>query len=968
MTNTADYIKLCNEAIDWVEKYKPDQYEQRFLDIVEQRRILKQIQSTMSDNPAIAAYGKSQVGKSYLMSNLLQDKGKPFIVKSDGREYDFINEMNPRTQKTEATGVVTRFSSFDSCPERFKEEHPIMMRALSVTDIVMVLAEGYYNDIVDFTSPSVAEIEEYADEIRKKYASYSRSSRSAVSADDVLDMKAYFNKYINNAQEIKKSCFFDKIALIIEAVPVSDLTRIFSFLWNNDNNLSNLFRRFVNLLERLDFARYVYLPAEALLHHEKNENTIMSVQCLNGLNEPDARMTDVFLCSGLNQFTTVSNVSKSELSGICAEIVLKIPKEFLDSSDSYSFDMIMDAQVISQLGDGIVKKDILRRTDLLDFPGARSRQQQLAEKLSDPKVLTNVLLRGKVAYLFNMYCEARMINILMYCHHNESNDVTSIPMLLNNWVEKYIGNSPEVRASKLKTLNGISPLFYVATMFNVDMKYNVNSREANKSDGLDGRWEARFDKVLTKECFGGSMSWYRNWEGHDSLFKNSYLLRDFKYSGVGESNLYEGFAASGSEIQWIIPQNSHTPADQLAERAKEYYSDLRNSFITNKYVKSLFENPALSWDVAASRNNDGALYIIQRLGDVCSLISDFRKNQCADDMKAAIKAVYRAVADFYVSQDEEVILRENIRKAKTIHREMDMACNSDNYFFGHLLQSLQLNENEVLNLVHSLIQGNQLNNDVQTFSDYEIIFTRCSRFEGCNHDDDRWDRLISVYGFIDRQDAKDYLRKKDVDPNILFRRTFERKKNSYRIAERIMDLWTDKIRRIDTLKRFTTDGNFDPVVMEYLVSQLINSSKDLDLESHLAETIADHVNVTNISTVSEGLIADVLTETVNEFVNDFGFRYLDEETAEQAEKTAASEPALSLKYIKKVLPEEVSEEYITGLFNGMSSKSAPLTPAFENNYFKWLEYIVVAFISHLSCPDYNREANDKLSIIMEGLK
>lgn len=968
MNHIAEYIKLCNDAIDWVAKYKPEQFEQRFFEIVDQRRVLKQLQATMSDNPAIAAYGKSQVGKSYLMSNLLQDKGKPFIVKSDNAEYDFIDKMNPRTQKTEATGVVTRFSSFESCPDRFKEEHPIMMRALSVADIVNVLAEGYYNDITDFTSLGELEIEELIDNLKKRYSVQTNKSDKAVSADDILDMKAYFSKYINNAQTFKKSCFFDKLALFIEQVPVDELHMVFSPIWNNDVNLTALFIRFVNLLKRLEFSRYVYLPAEALLHHEKNENTIMSVQCLNGLNNHNGLTTEVFVCIEGNRFKTISDVNKSELSGICAEIVLKIPEEFLDSSASFSFDMISDPQVRAILGSGEVKKDILKQTDLLDFPGARSRQQQLAEKLSEPKVLTNVLLRGKVAYLFNMYCEARMINILMFCHFNESNDVTSIPLLLNNWVNKYIGNTPDIRAAKLKDLNGISPLFYIATMFNIDMKYNVNSADANKGTGLESRWEARFDKVLANECFGGSMSWYKNWDAPGTLFNNSYLLRDFKYSGIGESNLYEGFAANGEESQWIIPMNSHTPKENLEQRAIEYYHELRLSFINNKYVKGLFENPALSWDVAASKNNDGALYIIQRLGAVCKLISDFRATQCKDDMKSAVKAVYRAISDFFVSQDEEIILKENIRKAKTINREMDMACNADNYFFGHLIQCLQLREDETLKLVHSLFQGNKLNNDIQTFSEYEIIFTRCKKFESCSNDEERWERLISVYGFFDKEETEQYLQSRNINPDILFRRTFERKKNSFRIAEEIVRFWIDKLQSIDTLKKFTSDGQFDPVVMGYLISQIITTEKEIDLESHLADAIAEDVNVTNLANANEGLVSDVLTETINEFIMDFGYRYLNEETKSQAEKTIKSDPMLALTYITKQQPDTVSEEYITGLFDGISSKTNPLTPSFENNYFKWMEYIVIAFLSHLTCPDYNREANDKLSIIMEGLR
>lgn len=968
MTNIQKYIDYCNDAIDWMAKYKPEHYYQRFLDIVDQRRILKQIKSTLSDNPAIAAYGKSQVGKSYLMSNLLQDNGKPFIVKSDGGEYDFINQMNPRTTKTEATGVVTRFSSFESCPDRYKEAHPIMMRALSVSDIAMVIAEGYYNDITDFTSPGETEIEEFADSIRNKYKGMPRNSVIAVSADDILDMKAYFNKYINNAQTFKKSCFFDKLALVIESVPINDFAGVFSTLWNSDPNLTALFTRFVALLTRLKFARYVYLPAEALLHHERNENTIMSVQCLNGISNQNGPVTDVYLCGGDNTFTTVSNVSKSELSGICAEVVLKIPQEFLESSASYSFEMINDPVVREKMGDGIVKKDILKKTDLLDFPGARSRQQQLAQKLSDSKVLTNVLLRGKVAYLFNMYCEARMINILMYCHHNESNDVTSIPLLLNNWVDKYIGETPEKRADKLRSLHGISPLFYIATMFNIDMSYNVNSAEANESAGLEGRWEARFDKVLIKECFGASMGWYKNWDAEDSLFRNSYLLRDFKYSGVGGSNLYEGFGATGSERKWMIPANNHTPENELVERGKKYYEAMRASFIGNKYVGRLFEDPALSWDVAATMNNDGALYIIQRLGQVCDMIAEFRSKQCADDVKAAVKAVYRAIADYYVSQDGEVILRENIRKSKTIHREMDMACNNDNYFFGHLIQNLQLRENDALFIVHSLIQGNKLNDKSQNFSQYEIIFMHCDKFKGCANDEERWDRLISVYGFLDRDEAEKYLESKGVDPVILFRSNFERKRNSYIIAAEILSYWENRIQSIDTLKQFTSNGQFDPVVMGYLIGQIIQTSHILDLESHLSDAIAGFVNVTNISTVNEGLVADVLAEVVNEFVVDLGYGYLTADEIANAKKTAHSDSALTLKYLEFEQPDDVSEEYLTDLFDGNAGEPAPLTPAFENNYFKWLDFVVIAFISHLTCPDYNREANDKLAIIMEGLK
>jgi hypothetical protein len=38
------------------------------------------------------------------------------------------------------------------------------------------------------------------------------------------------------------------------------------------------------------------------------------------------------------------------------------------------------------------------------------------------------------------------------------------------------------------------------------------------------------------------------------------------------------------------------------------------------------------------------------------------------------------------------------------------------------------------------------------------------------------------------------------------------------------------------------------------------------------------------------------------------------------------------------------------------------------NYNRWLEYMFVAFIAHLNVPDYDREANAELKVILDELK
>ena len=91
---------------------------------------------------------------------------------------------------------------------------------------------------------------------------------------------------------------------------------------------------------------------------------------------------------------------------------------------------------------------LLKENDLLDFPGARSRKKELLCTLEDDIILINVLLRGKVAYLFNKYNESKLINILLYCHHGEKNEVTDVPHMLNEWIRNYVGDTIEKSQSR----------------------------------------------------------------------------------------------------------------------------------------------------------------------------------------------------------------------------------------------------------------------------------------------------------------------------------------------------------------------------------------------------------------------------------------------------------------------------------------------------------------------------------------
>ena len=956
-------IENISKSLQWIKKNKPEDYAAKFLQMVDERRKLRKLQTAKQDNPAIAAYGVSQVGKSYLINCLLQKEGKPFILEADGKAYNFIEEMNPKTDNTEATGVVTRFSSFSTDPDRYCDKYPILMRCLSVADVIQVLSDGYYNDINDYTTPGEEDIERKADEIYERYKNCSENPRSPLQPDDILDIKAYYEKYINNAQAfIHKKSFFDKIALVADRIPSNEWVSVFSILWDNSTYQTRLFNKMVSTLEKFRFAKYVYLPPQALLHEGINENTVMSVQCLNELFlEQPVYFSDVYLREG-NDYVRLEKCTKSEICAVCAEIIVKIGEKYQQNMNRYCFDNITDPNVTRMLTQGDVKMDVLQNNDMLDFPGARSRKKQALETMGEDKILINVLLRGKVAYLFNMYNDSKLINILLYCHHGEKNEVSEIPLLLKDWILNNVGRTMEDRRRTLELTGGISPLFYIGTKFNIDMRSH-EEQIANSINALAGRWQQRFEKVLYHECFNADGNLddektkiFLNWTREGEHFQNSYVLRDFKFSGLKGSTLYE---------------NEKTLMKRMLI-TQEHYDNLRNTFCQSEHVKCFFANPELSWDVCASIDNDGSLYIIENLSKIAAKMTVTRDEQFRAILAQAGKKLRNMMQGYYVSTDLDELLESNIKKARAVFREMDFTCNTDNYYFGHLLQALQMTETESFSVVHDIMRSPEINGKVNDFKDYEIIRNSCKKaghdIEMARNDNERWDCIMQTYSLESIEEAKDYLQRKGVMVEKLFSGSYKRKLNSCIIADAVFDKWVAHIRSVEFLNEFTSDKGFDGTIMGSLIDNIVNMAGTMMLRDILAASIAEYVNVVNIHSANESLLADMLASHINEFVLDFGYSRLSDEEKAKVKALCKSRNLPAFNYIEKELPATFGEQDLTELFNSMSESPQALLPSFEDNYNKWVEYMFISFVSKLDVPEFDHEANAQLAEILEGIR
>lgn len=969
-------IDIINEGLKWLKKNKPEQYEQSFFTLVDgRRRLLRQL-NALKENPAIGAFGESQTGKSYQINTLLNRTDKAFRIRSLSHPegVGFVDAINPIGDDREATGVVTRLTSFRKCPNRYNAAYPVIVKLLRPGQIVSILASGYFGNILDYTTYSDEELRKISDTLYKTYINRPEASSTALTEDDILDIKSYLASYMAApTQGLRRSRYFETVTRIINRVPAAEWVNVLKYLWHENEAISDLFCRLISDLEAFGFAPEIYLPLETVVHGGENRRTIMSVACLNGLDEPDWDITSpVFVPENGNpaNLRQICTMPTCDICAVSAEVIFKIDEEYLNETLHYDYDRSRDtepghmpASSYHKLSN-TVDKSLLADTDLLDFPGARSPEQQDEANCrrgerdkSGQSVLVKLYLRGKIAYLFNHYSESHMMKVLMFCHHHKQSEVKNLHILLDQWVRRNVGTNTEERMATLRRTGGISPLMLVATKINIDMTYKDIS-SFNSETAVNNRWEDRFRTVLLDAVLNWTNAdWFKNWSGPGQSFKDTYLLRSFAYCAcTGQGNgMFRGYNVETS-----------SPEQELAMKP-EYYRLLRRTFVANPSVRELFFDPELAWDVATTLNNDGSLYIIERMSKVARAASEIRTEQMQrerDGIMAKVKTILEAEYD---SENEAEKLLQSIDTVANLRWELDASCTEDNYYFGHLLQALQVTEVECLSVVHKLVNGTDMNNTLNNMREYQLIRKRCGDFAGCDTNDAKWQKLMRAYGWRTREQAAENLAKRDINVELLFTEVLRPKTNQVFIADHIMDLWRNKIRSEELMNTFTGEDSFNPVLMKDLIKTLIESAERLGLADILAEKIRSEVSIANIAMIKESLVADMMASVINGFVNDFGYSLLSDELKDKARQLVADNDLSVYNYIERERPSTYTHQELSELFASLAAGAGSITESFDNHYNEWIEYMTIAYIVHLKRselkPEVNRALGDLLARI-----
>lgn len=574
----------------------------------------------------VGVFGPSQAGKSYLISALAQSGSAPLMAMFDDRAIDFVREINPEGGR-EATGLVTRFTM-----KRLVTPPgmPVALRLLSQTDVVKIIGNAFLSDFdpADVEPPGPGALETALAAARAKMLP---KAFDGLSEDDVyVDLREYFEARFGGhalVQALKAARFWQAASEVAPRLDHAGRAALLGVVWGHVPALNEAYLRLVGALAQLGHAGDAFCPLTALV---PRESSIIDVLTLNRFGTREDSSIAVATATGLR-----AELPRAVLAALVAEVTVQLrdkPWDFFDV------------------------------TDLLDFPGARSREQirDPARHLADPAKLPAVLLRGKVAYLFERYCAETELTGMLLCIGPSNQEVRTLPRMVEDWIAGTHGDTPEKRATQP------TALFFVLTKF--DMEFESKKGQAEGG----GRWTARLAASLL-DFFGKESAWPREWHP-GKPFDNLFWLRN---PNVANKAILD-YDAEGREAG-IRPQE----AARVAQ--------LRADFLANDEAQRHFADPPLAWDEAMRLNDGGISHLAARLRPVCD--PALKRRQVAARLADLGLRLRARLLPHWHSADLAQELAKRRASARAVVVALARAVERQR--FGHLLRALAPEAEEI---------------------------------------------------------------------------------------------------------------------------------------------------------------------------------------------------------------------------------------------------------------------------------
>ena len=225
---------------------------------------INRINNSFKAKPVFALFGASQVGKSYLIKNLLSVDGKPLEIIIGNETYDFLEKINPAGAGAESTGVVTRFTIENS---HKNTTYPIKAKLISISDLVIILTDCFLNDVELNEQIEYEDLEKHLETLENEYKE-SEYSQLMLNENSIFEIRNYFKSNFRKSILIPildRSNYWNRIGELISKIPSDKWLDIFSFYWINNNELNNLFKILNTDLEKLEYNDSIFLNSSSIL-------------------------------------------------------------------------------------------------------------------------------------------------------------------------------------------------------------------------------------------------------------------------------------------------------------------------------------------------------------------------------------------------------------------------------------------------------------------------------------------------------------------------------------------------------------------------------------------------------------------------------------------------------------------------------------------------------------------------------
>lgn len=644
----------CQDALGWVDSARTssrrldNEADKLNLSLLRTRNLANSLTEVSATPMTVGFFGISQAGKSYLISALAAGSNGELEARYGSQLVDFIKEVNPVGGGKEATGLVTRFTRH--APDA-PVGYPIPLRLFSEIDLAKILANTWFND---FNHEQLNDkIDESRIEERLRpflQRAGQASANNGVSSEDVVALWDYLNASFKKSVAKLEHAWWPQVLKIAPALNPHERADLFSLLWGEQPELTETYRSLANVLAKLHHAKMVFAPLETLIDH--SSGSIMNVDSLNRLGSSQDRTVEIRFWKE-NQQTGSAALSQAELAALTSELIFPLAE--------------------------VTNNSVMEQVDLLDFPGYRGRLKLLALKdaaQDGQNPVSQLLLRGKVAYLFERYTDNQEMNALVVCASSfKQSDVSDVGPVLTRWVEKTQGKTAEERGQNK------AGLFWAITMCDMRITDNLKKTESQ----LKEAWEGMLHMTLLEHF--AQYDWLKEWSP-DKPFDNCFLVR--------KPGMDNPFLTLENE-----PGQESLTEVSLAERYRDVLDTMGRVFITGNNVRQHVAEPKDAWQEMLKLNDGGISRLTGALRGVAHL--EFKLQRLRNQLLQCRTETGDQRLGRWYEQDGD----GQIVKKQSIAKDLWQGLSACPHSLGEMISSLDLPSHELHNIYLSIRNQNQ---------------------------------------------------------------------------------------------------------------------------------------------------------------------------------------------------------------------------------------------------------------------